>query len=563
MKRLIPVFLKLTIDIMKRFYLLILAGFVLTLSSCNKDFAGTGEIVFSCTTDESASLKTSLSGVNVLWNESDRIKVAYKSASDLQVLRELAPSSITEGGAVAKFHGGVTDASNSTKFYAVYPSSALSSFDYDTAEGTLSFPSVQTAANASFGQDANVTTAVADYNGGEAELKFKNMGAIVSFTLNSSISVSSVELKSSAALAGDVKFIISETGISSIVSIENGSKSVKLEGTFENGGKYYFAVLPGKYDFFELDFLNAEGKIVKAVRNTAVTLERNANFYLGELEIPEAAWGNANIALGKAVTASSKQSTASNITYGDPAFYWQAESTGSEYVIVDLGKERMSNNVLVNWDLGAYATSFDIMLSSDGESYQIVYAARGYTCPANGICSIVYEAAKARYIKIQMNKCVNIWNYTIKELELYYDLSLEKTPTSNYAKGQSASASSEFYPASNAVMGNEGFFWVATGHGEEWFQVDLGEVLPVDNVVVIWPSANAAKSFELQLSLDGTAFTTVANETAYDPAADPKTEGGNARHSINFPRQNARYVKLLLHEPVLSWDYWISEFELH
>ena len=112
-------------------------------------------------------------------------------------------------------------------------------------------------------------------------------------------------------------------------------------------------------------------------------------------------------------------------------------------------------------------------------------------------------------------------------------------------------------------MGNEGFFWVATGHGEEWFQVDLGEVLPVDNVVVIWPSANAAKSFELQLSLDGTAFTTVANETAYDPAADPKTEGGNARHSINFPRQNARYVKLLLHEPVLSWDYWINEFEVH
>ncbi|MGM9787743.1 MAG: discoidin domain-containing protein [Candidatus Cryptobacteroides sp.] len=548
---------------MKRFYLLIFAGAVLALSSCDKEFTDTKEIVFTCTTDEGRSLKTSLSGVNVLWNESDRIKLAYLNTSDSQTLCELAPSSIENKGAIAKFHGGVTDASASTKFYGIYPSSALSSFDYATASGTLSFPSVQAAANSSFGQDANVTTAYAEYGSGEPELKFKNMGAVVSFTLNSSASISSVELKSTKDLSGDVNFTISETGVPSIVSVENGSKSVKLEGTFENGGKYYFAVLPGIYDLFEVDFVNASGKVVKAVKNTACTLERNGNLYLGEIEIPDAAWGNANIALGKTVTASSNQAAAFQITYGNPAFSWQAESTGSEYVIVDLGKERMSNNVVITWSTGAYATSFDVMLSSDGESYQTAYAARGYTCPSDGICSIVYEPTKARYIKIQMNKCVNVWNYTIKELELYYDLSLDKTPTSNYAKGSTASASSEFYPASNAVKGDESFYWVAKSHGEEWFQVDLGEELPVESVVIIWPSANAAKSFEIQLSLDGTSFSTVASETSYDPASDPTTESGKCKHTISFTKQNARYVKLLMKEPVLSWDYWINEFEVH
>ena len=162
-----------------------------------------------------------------------------------------------------------------------------------------------------------------------------------------------------------------------------------------------------------------------------------------------------------------------------------------------------------------------------------------------------------------MNKCVNVWNYTIKELELYYDLSLDKTPTSNYAKGQTATASLSFYSVSNALLVNEGFYWVAESHGVEWFQVDLGEEIPVESVVIIWPAANAAKSFELQLSLDGTSYSTVASETSYDPASDPTTESGNVKHTISFPQQNARYVKLLLHEPALTWDYWINEFEVH
>ena len=110
---------------------------------------------------------------------------------------------------------------------------------------------------------------------------------------------------------------------------------------------------------------------------------------------------------------------------------------------------------------------------------------------------------------------------------------------------------------------SEGFLWAATGHGEEWFQVDLGEEIPVESVVIIWPAANAAKSFELQLSLDGTSYSKVAAETSYDPASDPTTESGNVKHTISFPQQNARYVKLLLHEPALTWDYWINEFEVH
>ena len=547
-----------------RIYLLPLALMALAMSSCTKEQVHDAELVFTCYTDGTASTKTSLSGVDVLWNSSDKVKIAYMNAGGSQELKELSTSSIEEGGRVAKLSGGVSDASSETLFYAVYPSSALTSFDYASASGVLAFPSVQTAAKSSFGQDANVTTAVAPYGSGEPELRFKNMGAIVSFTLNcGTASVSHVELKSSSTLAGDVNFTITEGGVPSVTSVENGSMSVKLNGSFENGGKYYFTVLPGSYESFELTFTNEAGKIVKAISSGADTLKRNANLYLGEITIPEAAWPGTNLALKKTVTASSNQGAAFQITYGDPSFFWQAGSTGEEYVIIDLGEERKSNNVVITWDTGAYATSFDIMFSSDGTAYRSAYAARNYTCPGDGICSIVYEPAKARYLKIKMNKCVNVWNYTIKEVELYYDPSLDKTPTSNYAKGQTATASSEFYPASNAVMENESFFWVATGHGEEWLQVDLGEELPVGNAVVIWPSANAAKSFELQLSVDGTVFTTVVSETAYNPAEDPVTESGNVKHTISFPQQNARYVKLLLHEPVLSWDYWINEFEVH
>ncbi|GEK20388.1 DUF1996 domain-containing protein [Cellulomonas xylanilytica] len=85
----------------------------------------------------------------------------------------------------------------------------------------------------------------------------------------------------------------------------------------------------------------------------------------------------------------------------------------------------------------------------------------------------------------------------------------------NISQGKLATSSSAEGPdftASKAVDGNGSTRWASQFSDAQWIQVDLGGTATVDRVELRWEAAYA-KAFQVQLSPNGTTWTTVATVT--------------------------------------------------
>ncbi|HEX4869878.1 MAG TPA: discoidin domain-containing protein [Moraxellaceae bacterium] len=117
-----------------------------------------------------------------------------------------------------------------------------------------------------------------------------------------------------------------------------------------------------------------------------------------------------------------------------------------------------------------------------------------------------------------------------------------------------ASAHDGNLPA-NSVDGNTGTRWSAQGDGQ-WIQYDLKAQRQVGLVRIAWHNGNTRRArFEIQLSSDGRAFTTV-----HSGESSGITTG---RETYDFPDASARYVRIVGHGN--SSNQWnsIAEAEVH
>lgn len=121
-----------------------------------------------------------------------------------------------------------------------------------------------------------------------------------------------------------------------------------------------------------------------------------------------------NLALGKAVEASSKQDTASNIVDGDYKTSWQAAENNDEYIQLDLGSIKAVNTVKVNWE-AAFASKYEIQVSTDGETWNTVAEEAGTA----GEVTTTFAATQARYVRIQGIKRATQYGYNIYEVEVF------------------------------------------------------------------------------------------------------------------------------------------------
>ncbi len=79
------------------------------------------------------------------------------------------------------------------------------------------------------------------------------------------------------------------------------------------------------------------------------------------------------------------------------------------------------------------------------------------------------------------------------------------------ARGRPVTASSvenATYPASAAVDGDPATRWSSTFSDPQWLRVDLGSARTVCQVVLSWEAAYAS-AFQIQVSADGNAWTTI------------------------------------------------------
>ena len=123
---------------------------------------------------------------------------------------------------------------------------------------------------------------------------------------------------------------------------------------------------------------------------------------------------DSNIAKNKEAFASSGVKTAKEAFDGNLGSRWIAETKNAdEYVGVNLGKLYSLTSVAISWE-GAYASEYEIQVSTDGEEYNTVKAA---TATKADTAEFVFdEAVDAQFVKILCKKDGFGYPYSIWEV---------------------------------------------------------------------------------------------------------------------------------------------------
>jgi hypothetical protein len=114
-------------------------------------------------------------------------------------------------------------------------------------------------------------------------------------------------------------------------------------------------------------------------------------------------------------------------------------------------------------------------------------------------------------------------------------------PLFNLALGRPASRSSEQPSAGKvAANGNDGvvstMFCLASGSFPDWYQVDLGDVYPIEQTDITFETTVTAYQYQIDVSIDGSQWTTMAARLS-------GVSNGHSTIADDFQAQ-ARYVRV-------------------
>jgi len=273
-----------------------------------------------------------------------------------------------------------------------------------------------------------------------------------------------------------------------------------------------------------------------------------------------------NLALGKAATGSAAcaaNETPGNAVDGTLTTKW-CSLTAPLSLQIDLGSaQNVSSFVVKHAGLGAESTgwntgAFTIQTSGDGSTWSTAVTVSGNRS------SRTYHPVSsrtARYVRLNVTTPTNNGNNAarIYELEVYGGGSPGPT---NVALNRPAIADSQCQPTegpekavNGSVSGGLSDKWCSGG--AKWLRIDLGSTRAIQSFVVRHAGAGGETSawntrdFDLQVSADGTTWTTVVQ--ARGNTADVST------HPVNA---SGRYVRLNVLTPTQTADTAARIYEL-
>lgn len=229
---------------------------------------------FSLTAVAGTDTKTTLvDGVKTHWTPGDELTVFDANGTNQKFV-----TAITEPAASAVFTTetfAMPDDMNNAVLLAVYPYVENAVTDFQTHVAGLEIPKTQQAVKDGFDPDASIAYALA--MGEEADnrnLSFKNLYGLFKFTVEDE-GVTKVTIRTNGAevLSGTVTLLLNGT----ITAAGDNTHEVTLEGTFEKGGVYYVAAIPGTYNngitvLYNDTEIKSTGKVVELKANTVLNL---------------------------------------------------------------------------------------------------------------------------------------------------------------------------------------------------------------------------------------------------------------------------------------------------
>ncbi|MGC4790933.1 discoidin domain-containing protein [Micromonospora sp. DT178] len=235
---------------------------------------------------------------------------------------------------------------------------------------------------------------------------------------------------------------------------------------------------------------------------------------------------------GRPATASSAENAgtpASAAVDGDAGTRWASAFSDPQWIQVDLGTRANLSQVVLSWE-GAYGRAFTIQTSDDGAAWTTVHS----TTAGTGGTQTLDVAGAGRYVRMHGTARGTGYGYSLWEFQVYGEAG-GTAPTcgsANVAQGRPATASSvenAGLPASAAVDGNPGTRWASAAADPQWLRVDLGSVRSICRVVLTWEAAHA-RAFQLQTSVDGSAWTTVYGTTTGTGGSQSLAVTGSGRY---------------------------------
>ena len=136
-------------------------------------------------------------------------------------------------------------------------------------------------------------------------------------------------------------------------------------------------------------------------------------------DVGAAACGTSNVAQGRPATASSTENAgtpASAAVDGNTGTRWSSAFSDPQWIQVDLGSTQNVCRVGLNWE-AAYATAFQIQLSTNGTSWSNVYTT---TSGAGGNQSHAVTGS-ARYVRVHGTARATGYGYSLWELSVNVD----------------------------------------------------------------------------------------------------------------------------------------------
>ncbi len=276
-----------------------------------------------------------------------------------------------------------------------------------------------------------------------------------------------------------------------------------------------------------------------------------------------------NVALNKTAYQSGSESDgtlAKNAVDGNKSSRWSSNFADDAWMYVDLGSTYSVNKVVLTWE-GAYGKDYDIQTSTDGSNWTTVNSIRGED---GGEDVITFNAVNARYVRMQGVTRALPYGYSLWEMEVYTVGTTTDDNTDNNTSGgtnsgnvasgvevaqgkvaYSSSNEADGMNASKTVDGDSSSRWASSWSDNEWMYVDLGATYSINEVYIKWEGAYG-KAYDIQVSNDGTNWTTVKSLTNQDGGED----------TITFNATSARYVKMQGVERATGYGYSIWDFKV-
>ncbi len=295
----------------------------------------------------------------------------------------------------------------------------------------------------------------------------------------------------------------------------------------------------------------------------------------GEYDVPEAIEENENKARSALIYATS--SLGSNGYYisslndgvraardGDGG--WRSTSDECCDIIIDLKTVKKFDRIdLYRSNALFFPRNFAVSVSTDGKSYDIIGSCGGYEIGSRSVCTVQFDEAEARYIKLSIVKQVS----SLRQIEVYhdpdgaikaqssYELYGEKGVT-EYSKGENIALGKPVYASSQTSKDYLQWGWNVSyltdgtaengfssepkrnfkPNSEEFAIIDLGDKFKIDRVDItakgLYP-----RDYSVLVSTDGGAW----REFVAIEGMKPVPEGMTVEHTSKSVL-TARYVMI-------------------